>query len=560
MVKNSSENSLSKLSKGHKLPLLILMLTWGLFFLILFFNMVQIKSDGLYFGHVNLWGDWAIHLGFANVFAFKSPQYWFAYHPYFAEGHFTYPFVADMISGLLMRVGIDVKAAFVWPSVMAVWGFIVGFYYLVYLTIKSKLVAFVAVNFYIFSSGFGFTRFLADFATHPTISAILYPTQEYSRYMQYDWFTGNVAVGLLVPQRAFLLGATVAIWSLIGLLAVLQNKFKGKTKKILLASGVAAGLLPIIHPHSLIALVIITGFICLVNYKKWQIWLWYAVPAGVLSIILYLIFIAGKIPNQSFFSLLLGWTASGGIIGWAKMWLILWGVALPLALIGLVFVIKQKDKTITAFYLSFFAIFALANIFLFQPIRFDNTKLFWWAYVGFSALVAFVVVRVWRAKNYVYKSFAIILAILMCFTGGLEIIRLARTDKNSFKESSIQDVKLAKQIRQQTGQLDIFVTSPTQHNSPIFVWAARPILMGISGWVYSYGFNASQVEQDIQNIYTGTDTTPQLLKKHKVSYVVIGPSEINDMQANESYFANTYRLAFSNDDYRIYDVRSNGSY
>jgi uncharacterized membrane protein len=119
---------------------------------------------------------------------------------------------------------------------------------------------------------------------------------------------------------------------------------------------------------------------------------------------------------------------------------------------------------------------------------------------------------------------------------------------------------MAREIRQKTDQTDRFVTSSLQHNTPIFVWAARPILMGISGWVYSYGFNAAQTEQDIRDIYAGKNNTPQLLKKQNASYVVIGPSELSDMNANEGYFQDNYRLAFSNDEYRIYDVRRMGSY
>jgi hypothetical protein len=242
------------------------------------------------------------------------------------------------------------------------------------------------------------------------------------------------------------------------------------------------------------------------------------------------------------------------------MWLILWGIAMPLAIIGLFWVLRKQDKIIKSFYLSFFAIFILANIFLFQPIKFDNTKLFWWVYIGFSALSAYVVVKIWYKNKFTFRSLAIIFAFLMCCTGTLEIIHLARTDKNSFRVSTIQDIEMSKEIRQKTDQTDRFVTSPLQHNSPIFVWAARPILMGISGWVYSYGFNATQTEQDIRDIYAGKNNTPQLLKQHNVSYVVIGPSELSDMNANEKYFQNNYRLSFSNDEYRVYDVRRTGSY
>jgi hypothetical protein len=37
---------------------------------------------------------------------------------------------------------------------------------------------------------------------------------------------------------------------------------------------------------------------------------------------------------------------------------------------------------------------------------------------------------------------------------------------------------------------------------------------------------------------------------------VIGPSELRDFQANEEYYQSHFPLAFQNQNYRIYDVRS----
>ena len=57
-------------------------------------------------------------------------------------------------------------------------------------------------------------------------------------------------------------------------------------------------------------------------------------------------------------------------------------------------------------------------------------------------------------------------------------------------------------------------------------------------------------------MFKGGENTSNLLKKYHISYVVIGPSELRDFQANEEYYQSHFPLAFQNQNYRIYDVRS----
>ena len=73
------------------------------FFKTLFPNILQFRSDGIYAGHVNVWSDWSLHIGMARIFATKDPSEWFAYHPMYADGKFTYGFLTNLISGLMMR-------------------------------------------------------------------------------------------------------------------------------------------------------------------------------------------------------------------------------------------------------------------------------------------------------------------------------------------------------------------------------------------------------------------------------------------------------------------------
>lgn len=515
--------------------------------------MIVTKKDGLYLGHPNVWSDWSLHIGIANIFAYKDPSFWLSYHPLFAGGKFTYPFVMDMISGLMMRVGIPLDLAFFIPSVFFVFILIFSLYCLFFLLSKSKLAAVLAINFYFFSSGFGFLSFINDFLRSPNINLFLHPIKEYSRFNNYQWYTGNVIVGLLIPQRSFLMGLSLGTLCLALLIfALTQNSIKYRYKKYILSTcGIIAGLLPIIHPHTFIFITLVGGILSLLYIKKNRELIFFIIPAGIISSVLYIKFLMGGIQNSSFFTILPGWT-SHGPIDFIYMWIVLWGIAIPLSIISFLIFFRQSNKAIKGFFCSTLIVFLMANLIIFQPIVWDNTKLFWWVYVGISALCAAAISKL-LSKKLIYKIIGVIMIILLTFTGILELIKFVDFPHNTYQITSTSDIRLGEAIRNSTSPLDLFVTAP-KHNTLVMMWAQRPILLGYTAWVLNFGFNYQQRERDLYTIYQGGEQSSKLLKYYGVKYVLIGPSELIELHANESYFASHFPLAFSNEANKVYKI------
>ena len=52
--------------------ILILILTLGSYFSIVFYKIISLRPEGIYAGHVNVWSDWSLHIAIANIFAFKD--------------------------------------------------------------------------------------------------------------------------------------------------------------------------------------------------------------------------------------------------------------------------------------------------------------------------------------------------------------------------------------------------------------------------------------------------------------------------------------------------------
>ena len=514
--------------------------------------MIGIKNSDLYIGHPNAWSDWALHIGIANIFNYKNPSDWFSYHPIYAQGKFTYPFLSDFISGIFERIGFSLSLSFIAPSILTSLFLIVGIYLFFLIITNSKKASLLGISFFMLSSGLGFVNFIKDFLSNPSIDLLLYPLAKYSNFATYDWYTGNVIVGLLIPQRGFLLGMTVGIWALIGLIYSLKQT---TNKNFTIISGALAGLLPIIHPHSFIAVVLLSGSICLINSRQWKTWIFYFIPAFMVSITLFTVFIWGGVENKTFFQILPGWTSTGGILGWAKMWMTLWGAMIPLSIFGVYILYKLKrDKKILSIAFGFYLIFIISNFFLFQPVRWDNTKLFWWSYLGFSIFSSYVLI-IFSKRGLLLKIFSVLIGISLIFTGILELLNFIQFDKHTYRLSSRDEINLGQEIRQKTKPNEIFLTAP-KHNHLVSLWGVRPILIGYTAWVWNFGFNHSQTEQDTYQMFKGGNESQVLLKKYKISYIFIGPAEINEFHANKNYFQSNFPLILSDKENKIYDVRN----
>lgn len=560
--------SLTKTLHRHRGPIYFLLATFGFYFVYVFSQMLQMRPDGLWAGHVHVWGDWALHITMANIFADKPPTEWFSYHPYYSGGKLTYAFLTNMISGLLMRVGFSLPAAFLLPSMAYGILLTLGLYAVFYQLLRTKKAAVASVVVFFCSSGLGFLRFFADWLNKPTLEHLLYPSKDYTRLeQQYQWLAGNWFNGMLIPQRAYLFGMMVTVWVMAAVLYVfLKVAQKPKAdltrnqKLILVTAGVGAGILPIAHMHSFIALVITSGLLGILLIKQWQKWLWYAVPAGVISSILYVTFVKGGIQNPEFMRTLIGWTAANGtnplqhFINWLKMWWEIWGVMVPLAIIGANIARQKLSPPRIVFLLAGFVIFALANIILFQPIHWDNSKLFMWVYFFFSPLAVLVLQQLWRGERAV-KALAVILFILLTGSGYMEMWRLTRFDKNEVMMADNEDLRLGEIIQQTTDSQAIFLTSAA-HNHPVMQWGVRPILLGYPGWAFNFGFLYQQRETDIGIMFRGGPVAEELLKQYRVSYVTFGSNEVRMTGANEYYFQTNYPLVIQTNNYRIYDVRS----
>ena len=555
---------LCSILNSHRKPLIFLVLTWGVYFSALFLRILQMTPEGIYGGHVNVWADWSIHIGMVNLFAYKSPSDWFAYHPLYAEGRFTYPFLTNLLSGLLVRCGVPLVSAMTIPSIVFCLSLLAGLYLFVYTLVRSRRQAVLLVFLFLLSSGPGVIRYAQDLITHFSWDSVWFPPKDYSRIDDRQWYAGNVIEGLLAPQRACLLGMATASWALYATFRGLElwSVNRGLGKKYWLLAGTLIGLLSFTHVHSLIAitpgLTLVLLYRTIRSPKTWRDLFYLGAPAVLGVSCYYVFFLRGGIQTSHFQSWSPGWMAEGGFKSWMTLWLRIWGIAIPFALFAYVRWVRKKDSAsgfAKIFIGSFFLLFGLANLILFQPVAWDNSKVFFWCYMAFCVPIAVFLDDLARSKKAEAVGAAALLLIAMTATGLMETYRLQWIQKNHLQMTSLDDIRLGEEIRKKAGPRDVFLTS-TDHNQFIMMWGARPILLGFTPWVWNYGFDYDQAERDLKKIYLGDSEARKLIAKHHVRYVVIGSAERKNFHSNDAYFEKTYPLAFSNRNYRIYDVTS----
>jgi hypothetical protein len=530
--------------------LLAVLLSWGTYYIYLWPKMLFWTRRGLTSGWVGIWCDWSAHFSYASAFAYRPLSDWFTTHPLYHARKFTYPFVADMITGLLIRIGVDQVPAFIIPSIITTLFLLVVLYIFYGGILKSGWQALTALSLFFAGGGMGFYWFINDFLKNPSWGTILFPPKEYTHISEnsIEWI--NVFSGQLVPQRALLLGMPIMLTMLIILYRWMQKQFHGVSGLAIVLLGVFSSFMLVIHTHSFITFTILCAVFFASTRQNWKQWLLFAISAAIPSVLIYRWFLGGEI-TTGFFKWHPGWlsNARSKNMNFCYFWWLNWGVFLPFSLYATWRTKYYKHAVI----IGGLVIFLLCNLLLFQPYDWDNSKILSWSYLVLCIPAAAYLAKLWQ-KNIATQSIAVCLFIVMTASGFLDLWRLTRTEKHANIMWSMADIELAKKFREISAPTDRVLTAD-RHNHWVTTQAGRQILLGYKGWMWTYGIDCGKTDRDMRIMFSGTTGAEQLLRKYAIAYVVIGFPERHDYRANENYFKSLYKKVLENKEYRIYDVR-----
>ena len=267
------------------------------------------QANGIETGVLNNFGDLPFHLSVITRFAYGQnfpPE-----DPTFAGVRFTYPFLTDFISAMFVRAGASLRnSLFIENYVIAV--ALVGVIHrFAQKLVHNRTAAIITPLLILLNGGFGWVMLWDDVGKVDggVFQVLKRLAHSYTILPEIEkaWRWGNSITSLLLTQRGFLLGIPLAVivirlwWEALNGKSVPPASAGGSKKRLtppadaggtdyasrrMLAAGIITGLLPLIHAHSFITLLMVAAF--LVPWVYWRAWAVYglAILAGGLVFLL----------------------------------------------------------------------------------------------------------------------------------------------------------------------------------------------------------------------------------------------------------------------------------
>ena len=614
---------------------LVFYLVAALLFWLVYARAMYVTPEGIFTGVDTNIGDMPFHL--AVVTGFTDGENFPPQHPEFAGVRLTYPFVVDFVAAMFVRAGATLEGALFWQSFAMIMSLVGLLHRWAQKQTRERLAALAVPALVLLSGGFGWLGFLREAASSGQgVFAMLGNLEhDYTRaYGGFEW--GNAVTALFVTQRSILLGVAVAlvVWTLwwqasergvgsrqkaVGSSEegaaghesrrVGKKKIKGKGKagreasakgafededfaadnsfefllypfdlRQMIAAGVVAGLLPLVHAHSFVVMMLMGACTALaqgafVLFSKreeggveaeapawarvWAVWWpWVLFAAAASALALPQMFFATResaVNAGQFFGWEFGWAHGQTNVVW--FWIKNTAVFIPLLVLALVWRGAGVSKRLLFFYLPFVLCFVVPNVYRLAPWVWDNIKilLYWW--IASAPLVALVLVRLWR-RGGAWRAAALALLLMQTAAGGLDVWRAASgaVERRSFDKDGIAFAEI---IKSETSPRSLILHAPT-YNDPVYLTGRRTFL-GYPGHVWSHGINYGPREVALKRIYMGAADAPALIERAGIEYVVVGPLEREEMRKyglmlNESFFAR-YRKVGEAGGYRLYKTK-----
>ncbi|HEX6732654.1 MAG TPA: hypothetical protein VF074_21730 [Pyrinomonadaceae bacterium] len=529
-------------------------------------------------GLLNNFGDLPFHLSVITGFAFGNnfpPE-----DPTYAGVRFTYPFISDFVSAIFVKCGADLRQSLFIENIILAVSFVGLVHRWALVLLRDRLAAVITPLIVLLNGGFGWVLIFNKAMTHPQgLWGSLYELPPSLTVIpETTWRWGNAISALLVPQRGFLMGLPIAVivftqWWLAdendteepgpenaaprsrkrredgrhGQIA--GSRFPVSTRRMI-AAGIAAGLLPLVHAHSFVVVMAMGACLALLR-QRWRDWIAFFVATSLIALPqLWWSTSNTMVSASSFFAWEVGWDHGEENPVW--FWIKNTGLFIPLVLTAIIMRGEgySSRKRLLLFYLPFTLCFIVPNFLKMAPWIWDNIKVLFYWWLASAPLVALLLARLWR-QGPVRQLIAVVLFVSVILAGAIEVagIVLRSTKYDIFDAEAIRFSEI---LKQQTPPRSLILHAPV-HNHPVFL-SGRRSLMGYPGHIWTHGLEFVQREREVKNIYSGGPNAEPLLQHYNIEYVVVGPLEQLIMPVNDQFFSR-YQKVGDIGEYTLYKIR-----
>jgi hypothetical protein len=544
---------------------------------------------GLATGVLNNFGALPFHLSVITSFAFGNnfpPQ-----DPTYAGVRFTYPFLTDFVSAVFVRCGASLSQSMFLENYVLAISFVGLLHRWALELLKNRLAAILTPLLVLLNGGFGWVLLWTEMkrSHEGLLGALKALPPSVTIIPDSTWRWGNAISTLLVPQRGMLLGLPLAVivftqWWLAEGKGEAGKKGKGERgksakanrKKVpkgnkpvsstptisrlsfytfnlsqrrMMAAGLIAGLLPLVHAHSFLVVMVVGAGIALLQWR-WRDWIVFFVFASLIALPqMWWSTHNSAVDAKTFFERHWGWDRGEENPAW--FWLKNTGIFIPLIALaigwrGKNFLISRR---LLVYYLPFTLCFIIPNLIRLAPWVWDNIKVLYYWWLASAPLVALLLARLWQQRG-VQRPIAVVLFVMVTLAGTLDVASIVfRATEYSVFDA--RGIAFAEMIKEQTPPRSLIVHAPV-HNHPTFLTGRRSLL-GYPGHIWTHGLVYGPRENEIKRIYAGTPDAESLLKKYQTSYVVVGPLERSNTFVNDRFFTR-FDMVGEVGDYRLYKI------
>lgn len=568
-------------------------------------------QDGCVYSSQATYGDTCMHLSFITSLARQEefpPEY-----SILPGTRLSYPFLGDSISASLYLLGAPLQLAYGLPMWAAMGQVIFGFLLFAARLLGSWNKGFLAWFLFFFNGGLGFVYFLGGgWENFSRIFTEFYQTPTNLTEENIRWV--NVVVDMMLPQRALLFGWGV----LFPLLYLLYRAVFQGQKRYFWWGGVLAGLLPMIHTHSFLALALVCGAWMVYTLCRDLGWARPAARLGKALVVLGLLAMASlktvlhATSREDSPKLL--WVAGAGLAlcaaaamvlvclrcrqgkgrqllsTWGALFLITCGLALPQLLFwtfgqagGFVrghFAWVTGEDSYLWFYLKnmgLTAVLALLGLLLakpadfakyapalpiwflgefveFQPNDYDNNKLF---YVAFAFLCCAGAQALWQGLSRLKAA-----GPRRCLAGALvglcccaAVLTMGRETVARYELFGTGALALCDFVEAELPP-DALVLTDSRHNNEVASLAGRNILCGSPSYLYYHGLDYTRQQEAARQMYEAPEASRTLFDAWGVDYVLVSDFERSSYQVDEAGLAALFPKVYDDGSRALYQVRT----
>ena len=487
--------------------------------------------------------DLTYHASIISTFAYDSnfpPVY-----PYFPSKKLTYHFMFDFFSGVLGKLGLSLALAIQIPNVLIEVSVVMLVYSFALRITKDKLASAIAVFLTFLNGNFGFIEFFKVFLQIPDEQKIKFLSDmgAYSTWLpDKGYVTTNIIGEFTLNQRVFAIGVCIF---LIASMLLISNK---KRKWSYIVSGVLTGLLPLFHIYSFMA-AFSFSVLYFIFYKDKNFALFF-IPALLLLAPQFLYLQEKNIETMIRFEP--GWVARADPPNWSyinqnflEFWGKNFGIYILLSILG-VLLVKKEGRVLALFGLF---LFAVMNIFIFQPSKQDNRKFMFFIFIAASILSSIFIVKTARKSKFIGVALSIFLILIMTIGGIQTIVAWVENYDNILYYKN--EVAACEFIRANSEESAVFASN--SFRDCINSLGGKKVFLRLDAVALSdlkaHGIDFESEKLELKKMFMGDC---ELIKKNGISYLFL--DERNSEPINASFIGGLEKI-YGKGELSIYRVK-----